>query len=140
MRLTTPTYEMLSLDGPYLQYIFIQEQSLAQPMRNTQRHIEPTMLPHEVAAIIKDTLQNDPQIRNFSLLESVPALVGGQLGFRLEYTYTDNQGVDIKCIYYGTILTDTFLNIRYAAAQRHYFDKNLKDFEQLMTTLRISEP
>lgn len=135
MRLTTPTYEMLSCDGPYLQYIFIQEQSLQQGLRNSRQKIGPAMLPHEAAAVIIDTLKSDTRIRNFHLLKNSPVLLGGKSGFRLIYTYIDDQGVQIKCDYYGVILQRTFFNIRYTAAQRHYFDKDAGRFQQTLASL-----
>ncbi|MGD9366819.1 MAG: hypothetical protein PVH87_14050 [Desulfobacteraceae bacterium] len=137
MRLTTPTYEMLSRDGPYLQYIFIQEQPLQQGLRNSRQKIGPSMLPHEAAAVIIDTLKSDTRIRNFHLLKNSPATLGGKMGFRLIYTYTDDQGVQIKCDYYGVILPKTFFNIRYTAAQRHYFDKDADRFQQTLGSLRF---
>ncbi len=137
MRLTTASYEMLSIDGPYLQYIFIQQQPLAQGLRHTRRKMDHGMLPHETAQVVEDALASDPQIRNFRLLSSQPAFVGEVPGFRLVYAYTDNQGVDTKSIYYGAVVADTFFNIRYTAAQRHYYTKHLSDFEQVVGSLRF---
>ena len=139
MRLTTPTYEMLSRDGPYLQYIFIQEQPLEQGLRNTRQKMTSGMLPHEAAAVISDTLKSDPHIRNFRLLKSGLAKLGGKLGFRLIYTYTDNQGVDTRCAHYGVILPKTFFSIRYTAAQRYYFDKDAQTFEAVLTSISFTE-
>jgi hypothetical protein len=137
MRLTTQTYEMLSYDGPYLQYIFIQEQPLQQGLRNSRQKIGPAMLPHEAAAVIIDTLKSDTRIRNFHLLKNSPTMLGGKMGFRLIYTYTDDQDVQIKCDYYGVILPKTFFNIRYTAAQRHYFGKDVDRFQQTLASLRF---
>lgn len=139
MRLTTPTFEMLSRDGPYLQYIFIQEQPLQQGLRNSRQKLAPAMLPHEAAAVIIDTLKSDPRIRNFHLRKNSPAKLAGKMGFRLIYTYTDDQGVKIKCDYYGVILPKTFFNIRYTAAQRHYFDKDADSFQQALASLRFTQ-
>ena len=137
--MTTPTYEMLSRDGPYLQYIFIQEQPLTNRTRHTQRKIKAAMLPHEAAEVITDSLKSDRQLRKFKLLSNQPVMVGGKTGFRLIFTYADNQGVDMKCIYYGLVLDHTFFNIRYTAAQRYYFTKNVADFEMLTGSLQFNE-
>ncbi len=137
MRLTTPNFDMISYDGPYLQYVFIQEQPLGHGLRNTRQKITPGMLPHEAAAVITDTLKSDPRIRNFNLVKSGPVKVGGKLGFHMTYTYTDDQGVDIRCDYYGVILKKSFFNIRYTAAQRHYYQKDVRTFEQMLSSLRF---
>lgn len=139
MRLTTPGYEMLSVDGPYLQYIFIQQQPYSRGLAHTRRKMNAAMLPHEAAQLVEDALKSDPQIRSFKRLSSQPAIVGGKPGFRITYTYLDHQGVAIRTIYYGALLVDSFFNIRYTAAQRHYFARYLSEFEQLMESLRFIE-
>lgn len=98
------------------------------------------MMPHEAAAVIKDALMSDPQIRNFKLSKSEPKTVGGKMGFRMIYTYTDHQGVDTKCEYYGVVLPKSFFNIRYTAAQRYYFDKDVEVFHQAVASLHFSSP
>lgn len=139
MRMTTPTYEMLSRDGPYLQYIFIQEQPLSNKTRYTERKMNAAMLPHEAAEVIADALKSDPKIRKFRLLSNRPTIVGGEPGFRLAYTYTDNQGVELKSLYYGVILDDAFFNIRYTAALRYYFAKDVGDFRLLIKSLQFDK-
>jgi hypothetical protein len=138
MRFTTPTYDMLSKDGPYLQYLFVQERPFSQPLGHTKRKLDSSLLPHEAAEIIVDNLKSDPQIRRFTLLSSEPAEVDGKMGFRLEYSHLDQQGAEIQSIYYGVILTRTFFNLRYTAARRYYFQKYLDEFEQMRRSLRLS--
>lgn len=136
MRYSTPVYEMLSKDGPYLEYIFVQSQPLSQGFRYTRRKIGPNMLSHEMAQIIIDNTIADPQINHFNLLSSAPAMVGGQMGFKLVYSYQDRHGVDMQTIYYGAALPSSFFNLRYTATQRHYFSANLDDFEQVFQSLQ----
>ncbi|RJQ87123.1 MAG: hypothetical protein C4519_01200 [Desulfobacteraceae bacterium] len=138
MRFVAPTYEMLSKDGPYLQYIFIQERPVSAAFKYTQQHIEADMLPHELARVVIDNLQGDPQISGFTLLANSPAQIGGKAGFKLVYTHQDRQGLDMKTIYYGTVHSDRFLNLRYTAAQRHYFNVDMYTFEQVFKSLRLS--
>jgi hypothetical protein len=139
MRLATPTYDMLSKDGPYLQYLFVQERPFTQTLGHTKRNLDSRMLPHEAAEIIVDNLRSDPQIRRFTLVSSEPAEVGGKMGFRLEYSHLDQQGVEIQSIYYGVLLHNSFFNLRYTAARRYYFQKYLDEFEQMRRSLRLSE-
>lgn len=138
MRLATPTYEMLSLDGPYLQYVFIQELPLANGLRGSRKKLNETMLPHEAAEVITDTMLSDQRIRMFKLIRNEPVMVGGKMGFRLVYTYVDDQGVEMKSDYYGVILSRTFFNVRYTAAERYYFEKDVNAFEKMAASLRFS--
>jgi hypothetical protein len=138
MRLSTSAYDMLSKDGPYLQYILIQGRPLGKPFQYTQRKLEAAMLPHEAAQVIANDLSADPHLKSFKLLSSEPAWTGGYLGFKLAYTYLDQQNVRIQSIYYGVILSDLFFNIRYTAARRFYFAKDLETFEQVRQSVRLA--
>ncbi len=129
---------MLSKDGPYLEYILIQSRPLAQGFRFTRQKLDPDMLPHEAAQLITDNMRSDPMIRQWRLLASEPAMVGGHSGFRLTYSYQDPNGVTTKTIYYGVILSNQFFNLRYTAAQRYYFDKELPAFNQVVDSLRFA--
>jgi hypothetical protein len=138
MHLNTGGSEMLSKDGPYLEYILIQSRSLSQEFRFTSQKLNPGMLPHEAAQLITDNMRSDPLIRQFRLLASEPARVGGHPGFRLTYGYQDQNGVALKSIYYGVIMPDVFFNLRYTAAQRHYFDKELPAFDAVFQSLQLA--
>jgi hypothetical protein len=138
MRLDAPNYEMISKDGPYLQYIFIQERPLAAGFNHTRQHLERGMLPHEMARVILDDLRADTQISGFTLLSNTPAQVGGLPGFRLVYSYRDRQGVDMKTIYYGVVFSGYFFNVRYTAARRYYFAADRNTFQQVFKSLCLS--
>jgi len=137
MRLTTSNYDMFSRDGPFLQYILLQERPVAEGFRYTRQKMEASMLPHEMARVIIDNLSVDPHIRDLRLLENGPAMVGGQPGFKLIYTYQDTQGVDMQTLYYGTVHADHYINLRYSATQRHYFDMDRDTFDRVFQSLRI---
>jgi hypothetical protein len=137
MHLSTHESEMLSKDGPYLDYILIQSKPLYQGFRFTNQKLNPDMLPHETAQLITDNMRSDPLIRRFRLLDSKPAMVDGHEGFKLVYSYQDTYGVDIKSVYYGVILPDLFFNLRYSAPQRHYFEKELPAFNEVVDSLRL---
>ena len=137
MRLTSPAYIMLSKDGPYLEYILVQDRPLSAGFSYSRQYLKQDMLPHEMAQVVIDSLLADPHIRDFQLLVNTPAILGGHAGFRLVYTFQDDQGVDMKTVYYGTALAHSFMNVRYTAAQRHYFDAGLKTFEQVIASLRL---
>ena len=138
MHLRTQESEMLSKDGAYLEYILVQARPLDQHFRFTHHKLNAGMLPHEAAQLITDNMRSDPLIRQFRLLSSEPAILDGQEGFRLIYTYRDQNGVVLKTIYYGAVLPDQFFNLRYTAAQRYYFDQELPVFNRTVQSLRLA--
>jgi hypothetical protein len=137
MHMSTADSEMFSKDGPYLEYILVQSRPLEKKFHFSGQRLNPNMLPHEAARLITDTMRFDPRIRQFRLLSSKPAMVGGHPGFRLTYTYQDQNGVDLKTIHYGTVLPDAYFNLRYTATQRHYFDSELPAFNKVFDSLRL---
>jgi hypothetical protein len=137
MDLRTGESDMLSKDGPFLEYILIQSRSLKEGFRFTKQKISPHMLPVEVAELITDSMRADPLIRRFRLLCSEPAMLGGFSGFKLTYSYLDQNGVDIKAVYYGAVVGKKFFNLRYTATRRYYFDSQLAAFKRVVDSLRF---
>lgn len=137
MHLSTGDSDMFSKDGPYLEYILIQSRPLERGFRHTRQRLNAKMLPHEAAQLITNDMRIDPRIRQFRLLTSEPAMVGGHLGFRLLYRYQDQNGVDLKTIHYGVVLPEAYFNLRYTATDRHYFDSELPTFNKVVESLRF---
>ena len=138
MRLTTDDSEMFSKNGPYLEYIFLQSKPLNQGFRFSQKKMQTDMLPHEAAQLIIDNMQADPRIHAFKLITNEPVKISNHLGFKLTYTYQDQFGVLIQSVYYGVVLPQSFLNLRYTATQRYYYHQELPAFEKLINTLQIT--
>lgn len=138
MHMSMPESEMLSKNGPYLEYILVQSRPLAKRFRFTRQILDEGMLPHEAARLIIDNMRSDPRFRGFQLLASEPAEAADRDGFKLTYSYVDKYGVTMKTVYYGILLPDRFFNIRYSAAQRYYFEQELPTFETVLNSLQLS--
>ena len=130
---------MITKDGPYLQYVLIQKRPLNKAFRYTKKKIRPGMLPQEAAGIIIDELASDRYLMNFSVIENAPATLDGHSGFRILFTYTDKKKSPFKTVYYGFIKADSFYSLRYCAAARHYYDKDIADFEQIITSFKLAK-
>jgi hypothetical protein len=128
---------LITRDGPYLQYVLIQKRPQARAFRNTKKKISSGMLPQEAAGIVIDELASDRYLMNFRLIENAPAAVDGHDGFKLLFTYKDKKGSEFKTLYYGFISRDSFYNLRYCAAMRHYFEKDIGDFEQIINSFKL---
>jgi hypothetical protein len=95
------------------------------------------MLPLESAGIIIDEIASDRNIMNFKVLENTPAIMDGHAGFKILFTYKDKKGSMFKTLYYGFISDNTFFNLRYCAAMRHYYDKDIADFKQILNSFKL---
>jgi len=127
---------LITKDGPFLQYVLIQQRPIDRSFKNTQKKLRPRMLPLETARIIIDEIASDRNITNFNVVENSPAIIDGHAGFKILFAYKDKKGSEFKTLYYGFISGDSFFNLRYNAASRHYFDKDIADFEQILRSFR----
>ena len=95
------------------------------------------MLPLESARVIIDELESDRYIMNFKVVENAPAFIGGHSGFKIVFTYENKKGAEFKTLYYGFINGDSFFNMRYNAVTRHYYDKDIADFKQMLSSFKL---
>jgi hypothetical protein len=128
---------LITKDGPFLQYVLIQQRPTSKPFKHTQKKIKSGMLPQEAAGIIIDELASDRYLANFSVIENAPAVIDGHDGFKILFSYQDNKGAKFKTLYYGFISGDLFYNLRYCAALQHYFDKDIATFEQIILSFKL---
>ena len=129
---------LITKDGPYLQYVFIQQRPINKSFRYTQKKIKSGMLPQEAAGIIIDELASDRLLMNFKVIENTPTTIDGQDGFKILFTYKDKKGAPFKTLYYGFINGGSFYNLRYCAALRYYFDKDIAEFEQIKSSFKLT--
>ena len=66
-----------------------------------------------------------------------PAIIDGRAGFKILFTYKDKKGSEFKTLYFGFINGDSFFNLRYNAATRHYFEKDAADFKQILNSFKL---
>ena len=128
---------LITKDGLFLQYVLIQQRSIDRPYSHTKKKLNKRMLPQEAAGVIIDEIASDRRIYNFNVIENAPAIIDGHEGFKILFTYKDNRGSIFKTLYYGFISGDSFFNLRYNAAMRHYFEKDIADFEQILNSFKV---
>ena len=112
---------LLTKDGPYLQYVLIQQRPLDKPFRNTKKKIRAGMLPQEAAGIIIDELADLMLIAKNEVEEGFTTMMAEQgydrekavelsvygLTGSLVYknaAYVSGETIDIKSLPAGTYL------------------------------------
>ena len=130
---------LITKDGPFLQYVLIQQRPIDRPFKNTQKKLKKRMLPLESANIIIDEIASDRNITNFKVVENTPAVINGHAGFKIIFTYKDKKGSMFKTLYYGFIRSNTFFNLRYNAAMQQYYDKDIADFKLILNSFKLVE-
>ncbi|MBU2498660.1 MAG: hypothetical protein KKE57_07165 [Proteobacteria bacterium] len=137
--LDNPKYLILTKDGPFSQYILVQQRPMAQPFKNTKRKLNKGMLPQEAAEVILDEIVSDHALLNFRLIENHPAIVNQYEGFRLVFSHNTAGGSSFKTIYYGLLRGGWFYSIRYCASEGNYSDRDVKTFEKVLHSFYITD-
>ena len=70
-------------------------------------------------------------------IENIPVKINGIPGFRATFCYKNKDGLKIKSTYYGFTSGEWFYSLRYAAALRHYFEKDIETFEKVIKSFKL---
>ena len=136
-KVDTNKFFLITKDGAYLQYALIQQRPLHKSFKHTKKKLSRGMLPQEIAGVIIDEISSDKNILNFKLIENTPASIRGNEGFKIVFSYKDQDGTGLKTLYYGFIKDGLFYNLRYNAVKKHYFNRDLKTFEKFIASFRL---
>ncbi|MDD2751570.1 MAG: hypothetical protein PHN59_00355 [Candidatus Omnitrophica bacterium] len=129
----------LTKDGEWLQSIrifrFKTGNDKALPI--SKKKFTEEMLPQEISDLLVNEMSLDSNRLNFEVKENVPCAIGTKDGFKLQFTYNTADHLKLKDILYGFKLDKYVYIIQYQAAQQHYFDKDVADFEAFMESFRV---
>lgn len=139
MKLNHRKHLVLTKDGPFSQYILVQQRPVDQPFKNTKRKLTKGMLPEEAARVILDEMASDRALTNFELLENHPVVVNHYDGFRIVFSYRTPDGISFKTIYCGLLKDEWFYSIRYNASEGHFSDTDVGTFEGILQSFEITE-
>lgn len=127
----------ITREGGYKQFALLQERALDKPFKFTQKVLTKGMPPHEAAQIVINEIGADQNIRDFSLIENASAQVADNQAFRLVFVHKDADGFAFKTIYYGFFHGELFYNIRYAATEEEFFERDLPTFQQVLKSFKL---
>jgi hypothetical protein len=140
MRLNAQEDVLVTRDGLLLQHMSIERALVDKPLKNTKKTLTRGMQPQAVAEVIIDNFVSSDRMLDVKILENRPVQVAQQRGFRLVYTHRDKNGLRFKSVLHGFLVGDVFYAIRYTAAERYYFAKDLPAYEQVLASFRLIRP
>lgn len=138
MRLVSDRNLFISGDGPFLQYVLIQDRQVDRPFRHTNKKVSKDMLPQEAAEVILDEIISDQSLLTLEMIENVPAIIDQHDGFRIVFTYKNRDGLKFKTVYYGFLTNEKFYSIRYSAVMRYYFEKDIETFRKVLESFTLT--
>lgn len=137
MKFNTRELLYTTRDGVLLQNIIIERVNIEKPLKHTKKKFAKGMLPQEAAGVVLDNISSDETVLNFEVIENIPARISGFPGFEVVFTYKNKNGLRLKSILYGFIVDEWFYVIRYTAAHRYYFDKDLETFRRVFESFKL---
>jgi len=128
----------ISLDGPALQGITIQEASHHEAFKKIKGISTPDILPSELAELTLALTKNEFAASRVVLLKNTPALVAGHQGFRLHFKYETSKGLDYEGIITGFATSEQVYIIKYYGTSLHYFPRDLSVYEEVVQSFQVT--
>ncbi|MBN2033954.1 MAG: hypothetical protein JW836_11810 [Deltaproteobacteria bacterium] len=138
-RVDSPEFYILTKDGPYSQYILIQQRPLEKPFIHTSKALAGGMSSGDAAALFLEEIMNDEAVYNFRLLENRSAHVNHHEAFRLVFTYENKEGLKFQTYMYGFINGNWFYTLRYNADLVCYSHHDIEEFHRFLRSFRITD-
>jgi len=141
MRQNTDELLLVTKDGFLLQKIIISRKNLsdAKQFSYTKKRISDGMLPQELAEVVIDDYQSDPDHPFEAVEESVPETIAGKPAFRVRLVFSTKDGLKYRCLTYGFLADSWFYEIIYVAPARHYFDRDLAAVQSMVKSFRLTK-
>lgn len=130
---------ILTRDGIWLENIVIMRQKFDKKLQYTKEKFVKGMLPEEICEVIVGNLKADKSMGNLEIIENMPVKISGIDGFKLVYTFTNEDGLKMKCIHYGFAHGDWVYEFSYTATLWNYFDKELAEFNKMAASFTLTE-
>jgi len=128
---------VVTRDGVLLQVIMIERFRVGEPLKHTKKQLARGMMPQEAAEVVLDNFSSNKDISGLEVKDNRPITISGKPGFWTVFTYKTKDELKLKVVYCGVLDGEWFYGIRYSAAQRHYFDKDLKTFETVLRSFKL---
>lgn len=124
-------------DGFNLQTIKVRKIKFGEDLPHTKKKISKAMVPQELAEVLLDDLRTDGTVNALKVLETRPATISGQKGFRTTVAFKDEHGLRFKAVLCGVMAEDRAWQVSYVAPTRHYFERDLPAFDAALASMRI---
>lgn len=133
----TKDFMFITRDGVALQSIVVESVHAGDKLKHTKKTLRNGMFPLEAAEVILDNTASNPKVHGLEIKESRSVKIDGRPGFRAAFSYKNDDGLKMKGVVYGFMQGEWFYGIKYLAAQRYYFDRDLKAFEKVVASVRL---
>ena len=138
-KIHTARYFILTREGAFSQYILVQQRPINKPFRHSDGKLKKDMLPDQAAEVILNEMSSDSRVSDLQIIEQVPAKVGRYDGFKIVFTYRDQEGLKNKTVYYGFMQANWFYSLRYSAGETKYSNEDIQTFKGILDSFEIKK-
>jgi hypothetical protein len=138
-QVNTPKFYVLTKDGPYSQYILVQQRPIDKPFAHTPKTLARGMSASDAAAIFLEEVLNDEAVCNFRLLENQPTRINQHEAFKLVFSYEDKTGLRFQTYMYGFLNENWFYTLRYNADLVRYNNQDIEEFQRFVESFKVNE-
>jgi hypothetical protein len=130
-----PSGVVVTRDGTPIQFIRAADMTHDQAFRAIRKTSNADLLPNELAELLIATRKAMPGMSGLAVTSNEPAIFGGLDGVRLGLTYRDERGASFDHLVYAAAETEGVFMIEYHALSKHYFARDLPEFEKVVASV-----
>jgi len=128
---------VVTRDGFGLQRIMITRVEAKDAFPKIKKQADDKLLASELAELQIAELKSSGA-PNLTVVENLPARIGGRIGFRLRIRLLNNDGLAFDQVWCGVLDKGHYYLISFHAPELYYFDKYLPDFDRTLASFRLS--
>jgi hypothetical protein len=130
---------VVTRDGFGLQRIMITRTEAKEAFPKIKKAASDKLLASELAELqIAELKASGSHLANLTVLENLPAKVGGRIGFRLRIRFLNDDGLAFDQVWCGVFDKGHYYLVSYHAPELYYFDKYLPDFDRTLASFKLS--
>src|SRR5512146_2681324 len=138
VRLSSDAKRMIvTRDGFGLQRIMITRADAKDAFPKIKKQADDKLLASELAELQIAELKSGGA-SNLTVVENLPARIGGRTGFRLRIRFLNDDGLAFDQVWCGVLDKGHYYLVSFHAPELYYFDKYLPDFDRTLASFKLS--
>ena len=128
---------IVTRDGFGLQRIMITRAEAKDAFPKIKKQADDKLLASELAELQIAELKSGGA-SNLTVVENLPAQIGGRIGFRLRIRFLNDDGLAFDQVWCGVLDKGHYYLVSFHAPELYYFDKYLPDFDRALASFKLS--
>lgn len=128
---------MISKDWPTLNWVEFDKYSFAEAKKEMGANIDNDTVVTELASYYRSGYEKQLKMSNITETSLTPATVAGEPAFRMEFFFTNAEGVTFNVLAYGFVKDGNFYELLYQAPRVHYYQASVTEFEDMVASFEL---